>query len=383
MSEPKTLEEQAIDYERARRRAKDVCDAEERPPHPPLVALTLAELFDRPAPSYLIDQFIPQIGLVQVVGEPGTLKTFFMLHASLSVASGQPDFFGYPIVKHGAVLYIAAEGAGALQFRIRAWCQEHGVDPLSLDSTFRVIAMPVDFRDPLFQQELRAIVEAIHPILIVPDTRARCTPGAEENSAKDMGEVVNFCSELQQLAAAVAFVHHPTKSDPKGGGRGSGAFFGAGDTEVRLDSDDPPGTQGDRTITVTCAKQKEDSPFAPLKLVGRIVAVRHLNGCEMAHESGRVITSIVLRLADDGDVADHARKAEAVDRTIDLNVLAVMKKYPAATSQSKLRVYAELNQNDVAAAVGRILRAGWAVEGKRSQPYALTDLGHKQLETAF
>ena len=44
MSEPKTLEESAIEFERARRNAKVVCDAEERPPHPPLKALTLAEL---------------------------------------------------------------------------------------------------------------------------------------------------------------------------------------------------------------------------------------------------------------------------------------------------------------------------------------------------
>ena len=218
----KTLDEAAIDVERARRNAKRVVDAEEQPPHPPLRALTLDELFQLPPPSYLIDQFIPALGLVQVVGEPGACKTFFMLHASLAIASGQESFFGFPVVQHGPVLYIAAEGASALQFRVRAWCTAHDVDPLSLSDTFRVINMPVNFRDPTFQQELRAIVDEMHPILIVPDTRARCTPGADENSSKDMGEVVNFCSQLQQTAAAVAFIHHPTKKDPSGGGRGSG-----------------------------------------------------------------------------------------------------------------------------------------------------------------
>jgi hypothetical protein len=39
---------------------------------------------------------------VQTVGEPGALKTFFMLDAGLSIASGQTDFFGYPVVKQGA-----------------------------------------------------------------------------------------------------------------------------------------------------------------------------------------------------------------------------------------------------------------------------------------
>ena len=55
-----------------------------------------------------------------------------------------------------------------------------------------------------------------------------------------------------------------------------------------------------------CAKQKDDSPFPALKLVGSIVTVYDLEGREMAHDSGRAITSIVLRLANADDAADHA-----------------------------------------------------------------------------
>ena len=174
-------------------------------------------------------------------------------------------------------------------------------------------------------------------------------------------------------------MHHPTKSDPKGGGRGSGAFFGAVDTEVRLDSDDPLGKQGDRMITVTCAKQKEDSPFPPLKLVGRIVPVLDLLGRPMAHDSGRAITSIVLRLAGEGDAADHVRKAEAADRAIDIQVLATIYRYPAATNQKKIRQYAGLKMGLVVESLGRILRNEWAAEGARGKPYVITDLGKKQL----
>jgi hypothetical protein len=381
MSETKTLEEHAIDVERARRNATIVCDAEARPPHPPLVALTLAELFERPAPQYLIDQLIPERSLLEVVGAPGTFKTFVMASAGLSIASGQPEFFGYPITKHGPVLAIVAEGAGSYPHRVRVWCDEHGVDPLTIP--FRVIPIPVNLRDPSFQQELLTIVEEMRPVLLIVDTRSRCTPGAEENSAKDMGEVIGFFSELQTPSGcAIASVHHPTKSDPTGGGRGSGVFFGAMDTEFRITTDDDSAdVQGSRAITVTCTKQKDDLAPPPLKLVGHVVPVRNADGYALIHESGRPITSIVLRLAGHSDVVEHAQKAAAADREIDLKVLATMNKYPAATSQSKLRVYAELNQNDVATAVGRILRAGWAVEGKRGQPYTLTDLGNKQLET--
>ena len=97
----------------------------------------------------------------------------------------------------------------------------------------------------------------------------------------------------------------------------------------------------------------------------------------MAHDSGRPITSLVLRLADEGEAVEKA----AADQAIDLKVLQTMRDYPAATSQQKLRGYAGLNLGVVADSVSRILRAGWAVEGKRGQPYAITDAGKQALET--
>lgn len=383
MSDTKSLQETAIEVERARRHAKIVVDAEERPPRPPLQALTLAELFDRPAPQYVIDQVIPERSLIQIVGEPGVLKTFFAQDAGLSVASGQADFFGYSIVRQGAVLFIAAEGAGAFQFRVRAWCFEHNVDPLSIP--FRVIPMPVNLRDPSFQQELLALVTEMHPILVIVDTLSRCTPGAEENSARDMGEVVGFCSELQQPSgAAIAFVHHPTKNDPKGGGRGSGVIYGAVDTEIRITTnDEDEDVQSERLITVTCAKQKDDIKFPPLNLVGHLVPVRDLQGHEMVHESGRPITSIVLRPAERDDVEKVTEKAAQADHATDLKVLRTMQDYPAATNQQKLRTYAGLNLGAVTDSVGRILRAGWAVQGKRGKPFTVTDAGIQTLETPF
>lgn len=383
MSQPKTLEEQAIDLERAKRHAKRVIDAEEQPEHPPIKPLSLGELFERPAPRYVIDQMIPQAGLGQIVGEPGTLKTFFILDAALSIASGQRSFFGYPITQQGVVLFIAAEGAGGLQYRVRAWCSEHRVNPLEIP--FHVIPMPVNLRDPNAQQEIAAVVANLHPLLIVFDTLSRCTPGAEENSARDMGEVVGFCAEMQKgSGAAIVFVHHPPKSDPRGGGRGSGVVFGAVDTEIRISTDEgDEDIQNERVITITCAKQKDDQKFPPLDLVGHVVPVCDLHGREMAHESGRAITSIVLRIAEPEDVERAAEKAAAADREIELRVLRIMSEHPAATNQKKLRDYAGLKQDVVNDAVGRILRAGLAVEGKRGQPFVLTDAGVKALGIPF
>src|SRR6185369_15499141 len=92
---------------------------------------------------------------------------------------------------------------------------------------------PVNLRDIEFQLELQAIVTKIKPVLIIVDTLHRCIPGAEENSSRDIGEVVGFATQLQaKYRTAVLFLHHPLKGSPDGRGRGSGALYYAADTEL-------------------------------------------------------------------------------------------------------------------------------------------------------
>jgi hypothetical protein len=316
VSEARSLLDTAIDYERAKRRARRIVDAEEAPPRDPLTALTLPALFERPRPDYLIDCLIPEGSLCQLVGPPETLKSFFACHSGLAIASGLKDCFGYPVIRHGPVLDVAAEGGGAFQYRVRAWCHAHGVDPAAIP--FRVIAMPVDLRDGTCQTELRDIVAAEQPILIVFDTLSRCTPGAEENSARDMGEAVAFCTQLQAVCgSAIVLVHHPTKEDPRGGGRGSGAVLGAVDTELRASTSGEPRPDGSRLIQITCAKQKDDMKPPPLSLIGFVVPVRDLEGRAMTHRSGRPITTLLLRVATEEDERGAAQaEASALEAAI-------------------------------------------------------------------
>lgn len=364
--------------ERARREARRKLDAEEQPPLPPLEALTLSELFAQPQPSYLIDQWIPTLGLIQVVAPPGSLKSFLMCHIGLSIAAGEREFFNYSVMRHGPVLYIAAEGAGAFQFRIRAWCQEHGFHAPD-EIPFRVITKPVNLRDPNFQDQLRAIVAQEQPLLIIVDTLSRCMPGADENSNKEMGEAVSFCSQLQQTAqCAIALVHHPTKKDPTGGGRGAGNIFAAIDAEIRLEAADVEEHEQDapRPVTVRCTKQKDDAEPTPLNVVGHVVIVCNQQGRALAYESGRSVTSLVLR-ADTQTKEDRAHKVFQATRAIDLKVLAAM---PKATGVKGVREIVRMKQGDVSAAVSRILTAGWASEGKRGECYTVTEVGRNELQ---
>jgi hypothetical protein len=356
-------EQKRIDHE------ADLIVAAETHPQPPLHCLTLGELFARPPVDYLIDQWFPELSLIEMTGATGTYKSFFAIDAGLSIASGQHTFHGQSVTRRGPVIYVAAEGAGAFQYRIRAWCAEHDVDALTVP--FFVIARPVNLRDPAFQQQLHALVEQHHPVVIFIDTLSRCTPGAEENSARDMGEVTHFCTELQPTT--MAFIHHPPKNDPKGEGRGSGSVLAAVDTEIQFEK------QG-TALTVTCRKQKDDALPDPLRLTASVVDILDEAGRAMAYESGRPITSLVLRDGLPVDAETEARKKAAEDEAIDLLVLRTMHDYPAATSLRKLRGYAELNQGVVDESVGRILRRGWAQHGERGQPYVVLPAGKRLLE---
>ncbi len=301
MSTGPTLTETAIDLERAKRHAKRTVDAEERPPRPPLRALTVAELYARPDPEYLVDQLLPRGALAEFVGDSETLKSFFAIALGMAIAAKQAKFFGLDVMTHGAVLYIAAEGQGAFKHRLRAWGTAHGVDTTTVP--FRIVASPVNLRDETFQQELRTLVSEIQPVLIIVDTLHRCLPGAEENSSRDLGEVVGFATRLlDEFGATVWFLHHPPKSDPSGRGRGSSVLYYAADTELNAVLEGAEKADGTKVIIVAVKKQKDDAKVS-LTLKNLIVPVLNEQGRPMAHpKNGRAINSCILVVASADEV---------------------------------------------------------------------------------
>lgn len=78
---------------RRERKVKRELDAEEAPPDPPISALTVQELFALPPVDYLVDQLLPEKALCEIVGDSETLKSFFDIHLSLAIATGQETFF--------------------------------------------------------------------------------------------------------------------------------------------------------------------------------------------------------------------------------------------------------------------------------------------------
>jgi len=204
--------------------------------------LTTTELNSLPPLKPLINHFLYQDTLAMLYGPSGSGKTFLAVTWAMHLATGH--WWEGHIVEPTPVLYIIAEGANGVGKRVEAWTEHH---KQTLEQSEPVYWHPAAINLAARPQaEALATVAADHGVgLVVIDTLARCAVGAEENSAKDMGKLVDNCDLIRnKTGACVLLVHHSGK-DPSNGARGSSVLRAAMDTEISLDSD---------TLTVSKAK---------------------------------------------------------------------------------------------------------------------------------
>ncbi len=127
------------------------------------------------------------------------------------MASGR-KCFGSP-VRRGRVFYVYAEGAVGLHERVEAWKQHHAIDK---DDVVGVdfYPGPIQLLEGTNVEQLieQLAAEREPPVLVVFDTQARCTVGADENSAKEMGKLIDAAGRLaREVDCTVLLVHHPAR----------------------------------------------------------------------------------------------------------------------------------------------------------------------------
>jgi RecA-family ATPase len=194
--------------------------------------LDLEQLRKRPKPTWLVDGYLVSHGLAWLQGKWGNGKSFVAVDIGCCVSTGKP-WHGHE-VEQGRVLYVIAEGASGLSSRVDAWATEYGEEP----DQIKFLPVPVNLMDdevdvPAMQQ----LLEDTHPVLVIVDTQARVTVGADENSSRDMGRFVHHLGLLMESSdAALLIVHH----EPRNGEnmRGSTALEGAALTAL-TDSHSP------------------------------------------------------------------------------------------------------------------------------------------------
>lgn len=182
-------------------------------------------------------------GLNVVFGPSGAFKSFYTLDAALTIAQS------------ASVVYVAAEGAGGLFKRVSAWCEYNALPA----GQIHFICEEVNLLEPACVAALIKLIKPVNPENVIFDTLARCIPGGDENSAKDMGLVVRNSALIQrQVDTAITWIHHSNRAER--GERGSGAIRGAADAMIELSA------SGDGIIRLSCSKLKDDEPWEPEEL---------------------------------------------------------------------------------------------------------------------
>lgn len=192
--------------------------------------LSEAGLLELPRPSWLVEGLIVENSLTVLYGPPAAGKSFIALSMAKSIQTGIP-FLGFRITKSVPVLYIAAEGALGLAPRIEAWNQHHS--PSDDQTAINLLNRSVPLNHKVAVSRVIETIKGVEARFVIFDTLARCAPGIDENTSKDIGGIIQAVDAIRnETDATVMLVHHSGK-DPGKGARGSNALLAAADTEIQ------------------------------------------------------------------------------------------------------------------------------------------------------
>jgi hypothetical protein len=317
--------------------------------------LSLAELRQRPKPSYVVDGYLQADSVALMEGVDGSYKTFLALGWAHSVALGR-SWFGRT-VQQGRVLYLLGEGGRGLPRRADAW----QIANLGARRDVEDLVFVVDEMPQLWKGDASLVIAA-NPgpfVLIVADTLARSMVGGNENLQQDMGLHIDACDQLRRAydGACVLNLHHLNAS---GGTRGSTSLPGAIDTKLRLTREGAT-----RIVTLAMPKQREDDTQPPLQLVARTVELGTVD------DRGRPETSLVLESETPSQGTLKSDPLTPSERTA-LNVLSD----PEVTLFADWRDRSELKKTTFHKARLSLIRRG-LVEQTPDGHYRLTPEGHK------
>lgn len=200
------------------------------------------ELPDRyEPPDELVEGVLTSSDGSMLYGDSNSGKTFVVIDMAAAVARGV-DWMGKR-TEPGLVVYLAAESPASVRGRLQAYQKHHGCKV----PNFAIVQSPIDlFADDADTNRVIALVQTlerqsgIKARLIVGDTLARLSAGANENASQDMGLVVRRFDRIRtECKAHFMLIHHSGKA-AAAGARGWSGVRSAVDTEIEI-IDSPSG----------------------------------------------------------------------------------------------------------------------------------------------
>lgn len=272
--------------------------------------------------QWLIKSVLPRSrDPIILFGASGAGKSFLALDLCAAVARGV-DWRGCR-TKRGRALYIAAEGGTNIVKRLQAYCDHHGIDRSTLDIDL-ITAAP----NLLEQDDVAEVVKSLAAFgpydLVVIDTLAQVTPGANENAGEDMGPVLANLKAIQNATGATVIAVHHAGKDLSRGSRGWSGIKAAAEAQLEVVRDED---SGQRYMRVEKMKDGEDGAKYGFKLEILQVGV---------DEDGDAITSCVPVPVDFVQQVKETSKGLKRRGRIENHVLDVVTMYPPEVQTVKL-----------------------------------------------
>ena len=217
-------------------------DAPEPPQSYPVSVAFADELPDSyEPPDELVEGLITVGGGSVLYGDSNSGKTYLAIDLACAVARGVP-WLGR-MVEPGMVVYLAAESPASVRGRLQAYQKHHGCRV----PNFAIVQNPIDLFDG--EADTKRVINLVRVLeqqrgqkvrLIVGDTLARLSAGANENAGQDMGLVVRRFDRIRtECNAHFLLIHHCGKVAANGA-RGWSGIRAAVDTELEV-TDNPAG----------------------------------------------------------------------------------------------------------------------------------------------
>jgi len=192
----------------------------------------------------LVERTLTYRGIACLYGDSNSGKTFLAVDMGCAVARESP--WMYRNVDGGLVVYLAAESPASIKRRLRAYRKHHQCDV----PRFAVTESPINLFDGAADTKL--VIALIHQleselgercVLVIGDTLARLSAGANENAGEDMGVVLAHVDRIRnEFGCAFLLVHHVGKDSARGM-RGWSGIRAHIDTEIEVTADEQTGAR--------------------------------------------------------------------------------------------------------------------------------------------
>lgn len=186
-------------------------------------------------PDEIIQGIMTSNSQVVIYGDSNSGKTFWAVSMAASVSEGLAFHGRY--VDPGIVVYLGTEAPGTIRDRMQAYKRFYG----SKLSNFYMIPVPLNFYEN--HGDANNVIEFCKEIerrkglpvrMVIGDTLARMSSGANENSGEDMGPVMSRFDDIARNTGATMVIIHHNGKDQARGARGWSGIRAHIDTEIEI-----------------------------------------------------------------------------------------------------------------------------------------------------